>query len=554
LLAGLPAGRAFAQTQGLPLKHTPQPTTAAITPADLETRLYIFADDSMHGRQFGREGNFQGTNYIARQAELLGLQPAGDKGTWFQELPAVVRKFSDRSQMSMNGRPLRWLTDFVAVPARSTPQLFETAQVIYGGVAGDTANEISEEQAAGKLVVLKPAERGPGAGGFRGRGGYGGFGRTQRFASAAAIATVDLQTLDQPARALLNNPAGSMTRAGAQTPPPSPVTLRITPEAAAQLFGRPLDALTPGATGGTVQARLDYVEQPVGQFARNVVGIIPGSDPKLAGEYVALGAHNDHNGFNAAPVDHDSARAYATAEYLMRIVGTELQNVTPEQVAGIHINLDSIRALRPAREDSIYNGADDDGSGSMALLEIAEAIAKAPVKPRRSILFVWHTGEEAGLLGSSWYVSHPTVPLDSVVTELNIDMIGRGDAGDIPGGGPNYLAVVGSSMLSSDLGKAVADVNARQPQPLKLDYQFDEPSTWPGYNNLYNRSDHVNYARANIPIAFFFTGLHQDYHRVTDEPQYIDYPHYARIVNYIHDLAVDIANRDQRPVVDKPTT
>jgi hypothetical protein len=131
-------------------------------------------------------------------------------------------------------------------------------------------------------------------------------------------------------------------------------------------------------------------------------------------------------------------------------------------------------------------------------------------------------------------------------------MIGRGAAGDLPGGSPDYLAVVGANRLSSALGKAVAQVNARQPRPLALDYQFDEPSTWPGYNNLYNRSDHVHYARAGIPIAFFFTGLHQDYHRVSDEPQYIDYPHFTRITRYIHDLALELANLAQRPAVDRP--
>ena len=189
----------------------------------------------------------------------------------------------------------------------------------------------------------------------------------------------------------------------------------------------------------------------------------------------------------------------------------------------------------------------------MAVLEIAEAIAAAPVKPRRSILFIWHTGEEGGLTGSRWFVQHPTVPRDSIVALVNIDMIGRGRAGDIIRvAASDYLAVVGSRMLSSDLGREVVPVNLRQPRPLRLDYRFDETTTWPGYNNIYGRSDHANYARCNIPIAFFFTGLHQDYHRVTDEPQYIDYPHYATITRYIHDLVVDLADRTARPVVDHP--
>ncbi len=188
----------------------------------------------------------------------------------------------------------------------------------------------------------------------------------------------------------------------------------------------------------------------------------------------------------------------------------------------------------------------------MAVLEIAEAIALAPEKPRRSILFVWHTGEEGGLTGSRWFTDNPTVPRDSIVAQLNIDMIGRGRAEDIIGGGNDYLAVVGSKRLSVDLGQAVIEVNDRQQSPFRLDYRFDEETTWPGYNNIYGRSDHWNYARHNIPIAFFFTGLHMDYHQVTDEPQYIDYPHYAAITKYIHDLAIELANRDNRPAVNQP--
>jgi Zn-dependent M28 family amino/carboxypeptidase len=194
------------------------------------------------------------------------------------------------------------------------------------------------------------------------------------------------------------------------------------------------------------------------------------------------------------------------------------------------------------RLDSINNGADDDGSGSMAVLEIAEAIMAMPVKPKRSTLFVWHTGEEGGLVGSAYYVRHPTVPIDSIVAQLNIDMIGRGRAEDLPGGGDDYLAVVGSFFDSKDVGDAVRRVNKGAPRPLALDYKIDEPIAWAGYNNIYGRSDHYNYALQGIPIAFFFTGLHGDYHQRSDEPEFIDYPHYARIAGFIRNLTVELAN------------
>lgn len=232
------------------------------------------------------------------------------------------------------------------------------------------------------------------------------------------------------------------------------------------------------------------------------------------------------------------------------MVDGELVNPEPEALAGITVNVDSLRALRPPRLDSINNGADDDGSGSMALLEIAEALAAAPVGPRRSVLLVWHTSEERGLQGSRWFVENPTVPRESIVAHLNMDMVGRGRADDVPGGGDDLLFVIGSYRDSRELGELVAEVNRALPRPLELDYRLDEPTDWPGYNNLYGRSDHVNYARAGVPIAFFFTGLHHDYHRVTDEPQYIDYVKLERIARFVHEVALELADRERRPALD----
>ncbi|MBC7897306.1 MAG: M28 family peptidase, partial [Cytophagaceae bacterium] len=290
----------------------------------------------------------------------------------------------------------------------------------------------------------------------------------------------------------------------------------------------------------TVNASLDFVELP-SQFARNVVAIIPGSDPVLRHQYVAIGAHNDHVGFNT-PVDKDSLKAFNNARNTL-LLANNMIALRPEQLAAIRVNMDSIRRLHPvARLDSINNGADDDGSGSMGVLEIAEAIQAMRVKPKRSVLFVWHTGEEAGLVGSAFFTRNPTVPMDSVVAQINIDMIGRGRDGDLPGGSANYLGVVGSFFDSKDLGEQVATINRKQAQPLELDYKYDTTLTWSGYNNIYGRSDHFNYALQGVPIAFFFTGLHGDYHQRTDEAEWIDYPHYARITNYINEVLRDVGN------------
>jgi putative aminopeptidase FrvX len=309
-----------------------------------------------------------------------------------------------------------------------------------------------------------------------------------------------------------------------------------------------------GATGGKVQGNLLFVTRPAP--TRNVVAILRGSDPTLRGQYVAVGAHSDHVGYRATgPVDHDSLHLSLQQRYfaIENPTGKELsadeQKAMQERIAAIRVNLDSVRARRAARPDSINNGADDDGSGSVSVLELAEAFAKGTVRPKRSLLFVWHTGEEKGLLGSKHYADHPTVPRDSIVAQINIDMVGRGAATDLREGSERYLQLVGSRRLSTELGNLVEEVNKSEKMPFTFDYTFDAD----GHpDNIYCRSDHYNYARYGIPVVFLTTGLHGDYHQVTDEPQYIDYPHMARVGSFVFNLVQRVAGLDHRPVVDKP--
>jgi hypothetical protein len=557
---------------GNPAKHAPQPTAAAISAADLTTRLYIFADDSMEGRNAPLASNARGNAYIVRELTRLGLQPAGDLGTYLQTLPYITRTVSPKSSISTtDGLSLSYGTDFT-VSSRGNTKIIDNAQVIYGGTLGDSTSMISADLAANKFVLVMPAaplpENPAGAGGG-GRGGGGGGGRggvpgspntsttAARYAGAVGIATIVPFTGTVAGATVIAPGAGG--RGGRGGPPtilndPRAVRLAATyvinPDAAGRLLGKSVASAQRGDTGKRVDAVVIYDDTPV-TYAANVVAIIPGSDPVLKKEFVAIGAHNDHVGISNRPVDHDSARAIFQMRMAQRIRGEDLATLTPEQNAAFTVNVDSLRRIRPARLDSIANGADDDGSGSMAMLEIAEAIQRSPVKPKRSIVFVWHTAEEDGLVGSRWFSDNPSVPINSIVTQINMDMIGRGRAEDVPGGGPDYLGVVGANRLSSELGARVAAVNAKQAKPLKLDDRFDRTISWQGYNNIYGRSDHANYSRYNIPIVFFFTGLHGDYHQITDEPQYIDYAHYARITQYVHDLAVDVANLNKRPVVDK---
>lgn len=564
---------------GYPEKRAPRPTTAAITEGDLMSRLYVFADDSMEGRNAPLAGNAKGTAYIVRELTRLRIAPAGPLGSYYQTLPYVQRSLAPSTSLTVNGERLALGTDFTAT-SRGMTRIVDDAQVIFAGGTGDADAMIPADWGSSRFVIVVPPPPAPpdataeaggrGRGAGAGAGGRGGaqpaaqpVNATARYANAVAIATVVPDVNNPPATVGFGR-GGRGGGAGAA----GPVTVLndlgaarvaaqflITPAAASRLLGRPVEGAGPGTLGGRASAVIRYDDVAI-PYASNVLAVIPGSDPVLKDEYVLISGHNDHVGFTgptpqgqSTAVDHDSLRTARLALLSMQMQGGELNALPPGTTVGV--NLDSLRRIRPARRDSIRNGADDDGSGSMGVLEIAEAIAAMPVKPKRTTIFAWWTAEEDGLVGSRWFSDHPTVPLNQVVTNINMDMIGRGRAEDIPGGGPDYLGYLGANRLASVLDERVQAVNRQQAQPLKLDNRFDWPITWPGYNNIYGRSDHFNFARYNVPIIFFFTGLHADYHQVTDEPQYIDWPHYTRIVNYVKDLAVDVGNLPARPVVDR---
>ena len=242
-------------------------------------------------------------------------------------------------------------------------------------------------------------------------------------------------------------------------------------------------------------------------LTQNVVGVLEGSDPVLKNEYVALGAHYDH-------------------------VGTGTADATG---------------------DKIYNGADDDGSGTTGVLAIAEAFARASQRPKRSILFVWHAGEEKGLWGSQYFANHPTVPLNQIVTQLNIDMIGRSRAADDTKPANKDLSaadeiyVIGSRMMSTTLGDTSEAVNSGYLN-LKFNYRYDDPKDT---NRFFFRSDHFNYAAKGIPIIFYFSGVHEDYHRPSDTVDKIDFAKMERVSRTIFATAARLAEMPQRPAVDR---
>ena len=532
---------ARAQT-ALPLKHPAAPTKTAITPADLMTRLYLYSDDSMMGRAAGTEYNLKATAYVAAEARRIGLVPAGDSGGYFQNVPLVKREFDARSSLAVDGATLRPWDDYVPRDPRRTTKPFDGAQAVYAGTLGDSTM-LPPDQAAGKFVVIG-VRFGPNLPPTAqvNRGAI-----LSRYRAAAGIAVASLDSMPPGLRAFFREPQYAL-RDGPQPTDTIglPAYVYVTAAVARTLLGAPLEGLRAGAAGKTVQGSLGFSESPAP--ARNVVAILPGGDAALRGEYVAIGAHNDHVGFDHTPVDHDSIRAYNGAERRLELAQPG-QQVTAEQRAQIHVNVDSLHRGHAARPDSIFNGADDDGSGTVSVLEIAEAFAGTRARPKRSLIFVWHTGEELGLFGSQYFTDHPTVPRDSIVAQLNMDMVGRGRAEDEVLGGPGYLQLIGTRRLSTELGDLIETVNKARRQPFAFDYQFDASGHPEQY---YCRSDHYMYARYGIPIAFFTTGSHRDYHQVTDEPQYIDYDKLTNVTQFVHDVALAVANLDHRMVVDKP--
>jgi Zn-dependent M28 family amino/carboxypeptidase len=262
--------------------------------------------------------------------------------------------------------------------------------------------------------------------------------------------------------------------------------------------GKPLQ---PTAIEGTADIRMG-VEVKESSPAQNVVGVLEGSDPNLKGEYVAFSAHYDHE---------------------------------------------------KTENGVVYNGADDDGSGTSAVLEIAQAFAVGQ-RPKRSVLVIFHTAEELGLYGSAYNTDHdPVVPLDKIVANLNIDMIGRSRAeGDTSAANKNLtdknsVYIIGADRLSTELHKINEQTNA-ETERLRFDYKYNAPND---PENFYERSDHFNYAKHGIPVIFYFTGVHRDYHKPTDDVDKIDFQKMERITRMIFATGYRVVNLDHRLAVDK---
>lgn len=543
LMPGVAAILAACSSAGAPGTLEAPTGGPAVERGRLEALVYDFAADSMMGRQAGTEGHRRAVRMIEERARAFGLEPAGENGTFLQEVPVVTREM--HSTITSSSGEIEVGFDFAPLVLEDlgSPSSVEVTgvPVVYGGDMA-SPNEISAEEAAGKIVVLGAA-RGP-----QGRV-FGLVGETlEKLADAEAVFMASIDYASSDIMNFLLEPQTVLVDGDAAGPPEGsgPFLAFVSEALVERMFGAGVDELRPGTEGPELRGSVSPQERPVEVPTYNVVARVPGGDPELAHEHVVLSAHSDHTGFTTPPVDHDSLRAYLT---VVRPGGAEDPERDPTDAERQRIRQILDRTGTEARLDSINNGADDDGSGSMALLEVGRVLAASPDRPRRSVLLVWHTAEEAGLLGARYFTDHPTVPLESMVATVNIDMIGRGTPEDVPNGGPRYLQLIGSRRLSTDLGDLVEEVNREGGHGFQFDYTFDADGHPANY---YCRSDHYMYARYGVPVVFMSTGGHRDYHMPTDEPQYLDYDKLASVTSFVHDVVRTLADLDQRPVVDKP--
>jgi len=502
-----------------------------ITAAQLSDYLTFIASDEMEGRDTPSRGLDTTAKFLATNLSRWGFKPGGDNGTFFQRID-LRRDRADGGQTRVDymGRTLNSGVEYIPIGGSGNI----TGQLVFAGngwfVKSKDIDAYKGIDPTGKIAVIFGSPGGQGARGIApadltGKRGEDWMNPVEYARKRGVIGIVyvpDVQYLaawETTRRRIMERGSTVVAKFQTQSSPPLP-SIVITPEFANGLFaGERPNALMllnayygpglppPFALNSEKKLTMNVAARTETIPTQNVVGIWEGGDPILKDEYVALGAHYDHVGI-----------------------------------------------CRPSGPDPICNGADDDGSGTTALLGMAEALAKAASRPKRSVVFVWHCGEEKGLWGSRYFTEYPTIPLERIVAQLNIDMIGRSkkegdtDARNKDLTGPNDVYVIGSTMMSTELGELVDSIN-KSYLNLGFDKRYDDPAD---PNRFFYRSDHINYARKGIPIIFFFDGVHEDYHQPGDSPDKIDYQKMEKVTRTIYMMLWEVATRPTRPKVDKP--
>jgi Peptidase family M28 len=495
-----------------------------VTAAQMKDYLTLIASDEMEGRDTPSRGLDLTAKYLASQLSRWGLKPAGDAGSYFQRIALRRSKIdAPRTFAEINGQAFNYGEDFLAsVFAGSV-----SGQLVYVShgwvIKSKNLDPYQSVEVKDKIVVVNSVALPKGLA-FNELGKRGENFEAPRDAAQkrGAKGIIYIPTFAALANWESNRQSAITQGAvffemlrpqGASIP-----AITISPKALNALFSNEkINALTAFNRAATNEPGESFAFNPEKQVSftvgvksesvntQNVVAVLEGGDAALKNEYVALGAHYDHVG-----------------------VG------------------------QPVNGDAIYNGADDDGSGTAAVLALAEAFAKGP-RPKRSLLFVWHAGEEKGLWGSEYFTKQPTVPINQIITQLNIDMIGRcrreGDTHPRRAGLAKFgeVFVVGSKMMSAELGELSEAVN-RGYLNLSFNYKYDDPKD---PERIFFRSDHFNYAQQGVPIIFYTDGEHEDYHRPSDTVDKIDFEQMERITRTVYATAWELGNRAQRPRVDK---
>ena len=474
----------MAQKTGNPTRYG-----KTITENDLKRHLYIVAGKEMEGRETATEGQRKAAAYIEQHFKSLGLKPAADGG--YQQHFNVYQDSLENASITINGKEFQLDKDFaVNLSQNHTETLYAKDIVFAGNGLSDSAhNDYRYIDASGKLVLVLPSNTPQQENGRR-RNNLGFAVQEAAMKSgAAAILVVQSNFPRKP----MNMKGYASINGYKSTVYPN--TYYISEEMAKAIMGNGLDSAKSGSLlNKTFQADmvLDMRKSQLLSQSSNVAGLLEGTD--LKDQYLVMSAHYDHLG---------------------------------------------------KRGDSvIYYGADDDGSGTVSILEIAEAFAeakKAGKGPRRSILFLTVSGEEKGLWGSAYYSEHPLVPLDKTTADLNIDMVGRIDPKRTHGDSTNYVYVVGDDKLSTDL-RPISEMVNKKYSKLELDYKYNDPKDT---ERIYYRSDHFNFAKKGVPIIFYFNGTHNDYHRPTDTPDKINYDVMEKRARFVFYTAWEMANRNE---------
>jgi len=479
-------------------------------PAELSRDLMAFAADSMRGRETGTPDAMRAAKFIADRLTMLGLEPVGDS-MYYQRVPLIRQVVAPATRVTVTRgnatQELRIGDDVLPMlslgEGQPDPRRSVSADIVFAGYGSASKTPARDDFGSIDLdghvaVFLHGAP--PGVTGPLKDSLDSDDEMSRQLARVAIMrpsAIVVLMIGDatklyrQLYPGLMRDIRGPLVASPALPGIQIPMLLFGIAKRGSPFLpvGWPTDDRAQALTGSHLTASIEVRRESF--TAYNVVARVPGTDPALRGTYVALGAHYDHIG------------------------------VLPSQ-----------------NGDSIANGADDDGSGSVALLTIARAMMQRPT--RRSTLFVWHVGEEKGLLGSTFFTANATVPLDSIVAQLNADMIGRNHRDSLFVVGPRAAP----NGQSRRLGEIVDTANARQVAPFGIDRSWDDANH---PLQIYQRSDHFSYASHGIPVVFFTSGMHADYHEVSDEPTRIDYLKLARVARLIFDVARMVGNAPPRP-------